>query len=309
MGFSMIWAFKMQLRGYCGLPICKRGFMKSQVMTSPAPWRRNAWGLIFLLLLSHTALAWAADTPSTDKRYLAALGPGDAVSMEVYGQPDMTTTVSVADDGTISIPLAGRVQVAGLSSVDAGRRVEKALRDGQFLVDPHVTLTIVKARSQLVSVLGEVHLPGRYPIDSNTSVFDLLAQAGGVTEVGADVVFILRTDASGAVNRFPINLKGLANGASAISMQPVQSGDSLYVPRAQQFYIYGEVNKPDMYRLEPGMTVIQAVARAGGVTARGSERRVEVKRAGKDGNYVITHAKSSDLVQPDDVINVKESIF
>ncbi|MGA2564974.1 MAG: SLBB domain-containing protein [Steroidobacteraceae bacterium] len=265
--------------------------------------------MIFLLLLGRTALGWAADTPPTDKRYLAALGPGDTVSMEVYGQPDMKTTISVADDGTISIPLAGKVQVAGLSSVDAGQRVEKALRDGQFLVDPHVTLTIVQARSQLVSVLGEVHQPGRYPIDSNTSVFDLLAQAGGVTEVGADVVFILRTDAGGAVNRFPINLKGLANGAGTIPMQPVHSGDSLYVPRAQQFYIYGEVTKPDMYRLESGMTVIQAIARAGGVTTRGSERRVEVKRAGKDGKYVITHAKLSDPVQPDDVINVKESIF
>lgn len=294
---------------YCRLPICKRGFMNSGVMTSPAPWRRNARGFIFLLLLPQAALVWAADMPSSDKRYLAELGPGDTVSMQVYGQPDMTTTVAVADDGTISIPLAGRVQVAGLSSVEAGQRVEKALRDGRFLVDPNVTLAIVQARSQRVSVLGEVRQPGRYPIEPNTSVFDLLAQAGGVTEVGADVVFILRTGPGGAVNRFPINLKGLANAASTTPMQPLQSGDSLFVPRAQQYYIYGEVTRPDMYRVEPGMTVIQAIARAGGVTPRGSERRVEVKRKSQDGNYVIAHAKLGDPVQPDDVINVKESIF
>jgi polysaccharide export outer membrane protein len=221
----------------------------------------------------------------------------------------MTTTVSVSDDGTINVPLAGRVQVAGLSAVKAGQRVEDALQEGHFLVHPHVTLAIVQARSQRVSVLGEVRQPGRYPIEPNTSVFDLLAQAGGVTEIGADVVYILRTDASGVVNRYPVNLKGLANEASAMPTQALHSGDSLYVPRAQQFYIYGEVTKPDMYRIEPGMTVVQAIARAGGVTPRGSERRVDVKRTGKDGNYVIAHAKLSDLVQPDDVITVKESIF
>lgn len=278
-------------------------------MTSPAPLRRNAWGFILLLLLNQTASVWAADAQSGDKRHLAELGPGDSVSMEVYGQPDMTTTVSVSDDGTINVPLAGRVQVAGLSTVEAAQRVEKALRKGQFLVNPHVTLAIVQARSQRVSVLGEVHQPGRYPIEPNTSVFDLLAQAGGVTEIGADVVYILRTDAGGVVNRYPINLKGLANETSAMPTQTLQSGDSLYVPRAQQFYIYGEVTKPDMYRIEPGMMVVQAIARAGGVTPRGSERRVDVKRTGKDGNYVTAHAKLSDLVQPDDVITVKESIF
>jgi len=278
-------------------------------MTSPASSRRNAWGLIVLLLLNQTVLVWAADSQSGDKRYLAELGPGDSVSMEVYGQPDMTTIVSVSDDGTINVPLAGRVQVAGLSSVDAGQRVERALRKGQFLVNPHVTLAIVQSRSQRVSVLGEVRQPGRYPIEPNTSVFDLLAQAGGVTEIGADVVYILRTDAGGVVNRYLINLKGLANETSAMPTQTLQRGDSLYVPRAQQFYIYGEVTKPDMYRIEPGMTVVQAIARAGGVTPRGSERRIDVKRTGKDGNYVIAHAKLSDLVQPDDVITVKESIF
>jgi polysaccharide biosynthesis/export protein len=278
-------------------------------MTSYAPRRRNAWVLISLLLLCRAASAWAADALPADKRYLAELGPGDSVSMEVYGQPDMTTTVAVADDGTIGVPLAGRVHVAGLSSVVAAQRVEKALRDGRFLVDPHVTLAIVQSRSQRVSVLGEVRQPGRYPIDPNTSVFDLLAQAGGVTELGADVVFILRTDVNGLVNRYPINIKGLANESSAMSMQTLQSGDSLFVPRAQQFYIYGEVNRPDMYRIEPGMTVIQAIARAGGVTPRGSERRVDVKRNGKAGSYLIAHAKLSDPVQPDDVIHVKESIF
>jgi polysaccharide export outer membrane protein len=247
-------------------------------------------------------------TAAGDRR-VVQLGPGDSVNIEVYGQPDMTSTVYVADNGTISVPLAGAVQVLGLSPVEAGARVEKALREGQFLVDPHVTLTVTQSRSQRVSVLGEVRTPGRYAIEPNTSVLDLLAQAGGITETGAYTIYILRADAGGKEVRYPINLKGLSDRKDALPTQILQAGDSVYVPRAEQFYIYGEVAAPSEYRIEPGMTVIQAIARAGGITPRGSERRVDIKRPGKDGQYEIIHAKPGDLVLADDVIRVKESIF
>lgn len=282
------------------------GLMIPGVMTNLAP---HARGLVLVLWLLQAPLGWAADAPAVDARHLVELGPGDSVSMEVYGQPDLRTTVSVADDGSISVPLIGRIKVAGLSSVDAAQRIETAMKDGQYLIDPHVTLTVMQSEGQRVSVLGEVRQPGRYAITSKTSVFDLLAQAGGVSNTSADVVYILRTDVNGVINRYPINLKGFADQGHALPTVTLQSGDSLYVPRAQQFYIYGEVSKPEMYPIEPGMTVIEAIIRAGGVTPRGSERRVEIKRAGKDGKYVIVQAKPSDLVQPDDVIRVKESIF
>jgi polysaccharide export outer membrane protein len=88
----------------------------------------------------------------------------------------------------------------------------------------------------------------------------------------------------------------------------LHGGDTIVVPRAEQFYIYGEVASPNKYRVEPNMTVIQAISRAGGVSLRGSEHRVEIKRMSK-GSYITIKAKLSDLVQPDDVIHVKESIF
>jgi polysaccharide export outer membrane protein len=244
-----------------------------------------------------------------EKAPLLQLGPGDSVGIQVYGQPDMSVTIYVSDDGTIPVPLAGPVQVAGLSPAQAGGRIEKALRDGKLLVDPHVTLTVVQSRSQRVSVLGQVGTPGRYPIESNTSVLDLLAQAGGVTENGSEVVYLLRTDKDGKVVRYPINLKGLTDGNKSMPTQSLKGGDSLFVPRAEQFYIYGEVTTPGKFRVEPGMTVVQAIARAGGITPRGSQRRVEIKRRLADGNYETSKPKLSDLVQPDDVIRVKESIF
>ncbi len=259
------------------------------------------------------APAAPADPPpeATDsgERRLLELGPGDQISLKVFGQPDMDSTLSVGNDGSISVPLAGTVKVAGATPVVAAKRVEAALAKGQFLVDPHVTIALLAGRSQRVSVLGEVRLPGRYEIDPNTSIFDLLAQAGGTTADSSDIIQVSRTDANGKVTRYDIDLKALNSGTAPDSVRHLRSGDQVTVPRAEQFYIYGEVTNPNKYRIERGMTVVDAIARAGGITARGSERRVELKRLGKDGHYIVLHPKASDPVLPNDVIRVKESIF
>jgi polysaccharide export outer membrane protein len=240
---------------------------------------------------------------------LSPMGPGDSVTLHVFGQPDMDTVLGVADDGTIRVPLAGAIQVGGLSPEAGARQVEKAFKDGGFFVDPHVTLTVTQSLSQRVSVLGEVRQPGRYPVDARTSIIDLLAQAGGETEFASETVYVLRTDAAGAVKRYPVNLKGLTDPRGSAPTQLLHAGDSVFVPRAEQFYILGEVQKPSMYKLEPNLTVLQAISLAGGITAKGSDRRVEIKRTGKDGQQVVIKPKPNDFVQPDDVIRVKESIF
>lgn len=266
----------------------------------------------FVILLAGNQSAHPAELPGANNNAvlpIIQLGPGDSVNLQVYGQTDMTTTTYVSDDGTIPVPLAGPVQVAGLSPAEASHRIEKALKDGKFLVDPHVTLTVLVSRSQRVSVLGQVGHPGLYPIESNTTIFDLLALAGGALDTGSDVIYLLRADANGVVQRYPINLKGLDDPKKSIPSQALRGGDSIFVPRAEQFYIYGEVTAPNKYRVEPDMTVIQAIARAGGVTPRGSERRVDIKRMTADGKYVTFKAKLNDVIKSDDVIHVKESIF
>jgi polysaccharide biosynthesis/export protein len=255
-------------------------------------------------------IAAPAAVPANTAGPLSPMGPGDSVTLHVFGQPDMDTVLGVADDGTIRVPLAGAIQVGGLSPEAAARRVEKAFKDGGFFVDPHVTLTVTQSLSQRVSVLGEVRQPGRYPVDAKTSIIDLLAQAGGETEFASDTVYVLRTDAGGAVKRYPVNLRGLTGGVGGSApTQLLRAGDSVFVPRAEQFYILGEVQKPSMYKLEPNLTVLQAISLAGGITAKGSDRRVEIKRTGKDGQQVVIKPKPNDFVQPDDVIRVKESIF
>lgn len=281
---------------------------------------RPKLGLVTVLLamMLPCSIGWSAvpDVPApadvvagTDP--LSPLGPGDSVTLHVFGQPDMDGVLVVADDGAIRAPLIGAVQVKGLSTQEAAKGIEKLLKDGGYFVNPHVTLTMTQSLSQRVSVLGEVRTPGRYAVDAKTSIVDLLAQAGGETEVASDTVYILRTDSSGKVKRYPVSLRGLTNGgATSAPPQRLLGGDLVYVPKAEQFYILGEVQRPGMYKIEDQLTVIKAVSLAGGVTVKGSTRRIEVKHAGKNGSEpVTTKAGPNDLVQPDDVIRVKESIF
>ncbi|MDB6085369.1 MAG: epsE [Gammaproteobacteria bacterium] len=270
--------------------------------------------VLALTCIRHAGAADAAPPPSPPdaavaKPPLLQLGPGDSVNIQVYGQPDLSTTLYVADDGSVSMPLAGIIPVSGLSPSQAGSRIEAALKSKKILVDPHVTLTVAQSRSQRISVLGQVGSPGRYPVESNTSIFDLLAQAGGITATGSDVVYIIRQDKDGKEVRYPVDLKGLASGSGAIPSLALQGGDSVFVPNAEQFSIYGEVATPGRYRVESGMTVIEAIAKAGGITQRGSQRRVEIKRKLPGGSYSNLKVKLGDLVQPNDVIQVKESIF
>jgi polysaccharide export outer membrane protein len=252
---------------------------------------------------------WRSDAaPTTGDQHMSQLGPGDSVSIQVFGQGE-PTNVYVGDDGTISVPLAGNIPVAGTSPVEAAARVAKALKDGGYFVDPHVTIIVTQQSSQLVSVIGEVGKVGRYPITPRTTIVDLLAQAGGVTETASDVGFVLRTDDNGHVNRYTVKLNGLTDLKDTLPTPTLLGGDSLVVPRAEHYFVLGEVVSPGKFPIEPGMTVIQAIARAGGINERGSERRIQVKRLEKDGQYRVVHVKPGDPIQADDIIRVKESIF
>jgi polysaccharide export outer membrane protein len=271
--------------------------------------RPSAAVLAVGLLLTLSAVCRSAEAPTTaDHPHMSLLGPGDEVNVGVSGQPDVTS-VYVGDDGTISLPLVGNIPVAGISPVDAATRVAKALKDGGYFVDPHVVIQVTQAHSQLVSVSGEVGNTGRFPITPRTTIVELLAQAGGVRDTASDVGYVLRSDDNGHINRYPIKLNGLTDILDTLPTPTLLGGDSLVVPRAEHCFMQGEVATPGKLSIEPGMTVIQAIARAGGITERGSERRIQLKRLDKNGQYHVVHVKPGDPVQPDDIIRVKESIF
>jgi polysaccharide biosynthesis/export protein len=261
------------------------------------------------LTTASPAAAPAPASVSAVPQALMPLGPQDAVTIHIDEDPTLGGAATIADDGTLRVPFVGAVQVGGLSPDAAARRAEQALKAGRFFVNPHVTITVTASLSQRVSVLGEVRTPGRYPVDARTSLVDLIAQAGGFTDIHADVIYVSRTDAAGNIKKFSVNMRGLNDPKNTLPEQALRGGDEVYVPRADQFFILGEVQKPAMYKLEPNMTVVQAIAVAGGITAKGSNRRVEIKRPGKNGAEQVIKAKPDDMIEPGDVIRVKESIF
>lgn len=233
------------------------------------------------------------------------LGPGDLLRVSVFGSPELSGEVRVSESGNITYPLIGSLPVAGKSPAQVEAALVSAFADGGYLRQPQVSVLVMEYRSQKVSVMGHVSKPGQYSLQSSSRVLDVLAEAGGpVNEEAADVATLMRKDGS----RATIDLVALFSGDAAQN-HPVGGGDTLYVPRAPQFYIYGEVQKPGMYKLERGMTVSRAITAGGGLTTRGSERRVVIKRKDKNGKEEHYSAKGSDVLQADDVIMVKEGLF
>jgi len=260
--------------------------------------------LCLILLFCGTLLA----APALAQRG-EVLGAGDSVRITVFQNPDLTTETRVSAAGTITFPLIGEVSLAGLTRENAAARIAEQLRDGKFVRRPQVSVEVTKVRSRQISVLGEVARPGRYPLDgARIRLTDVIALAGGITQQGADTVTVV-TGGQGETKRIEVNLPAMYRSGNFSRDIEVRSGDSIYVPRAPVFYIYGEVRRAGMYRLEPGMTVAQALSVGGGLTDRGTERGLAIRRRASDGKAHEIEARLSARVEPGDVIYVKESLF
>lgn len=236
------------------------------------------------------------------------LASGDLVRITVYDHPDLTTETRVTEHGSVLFPLVGEVPVAGASASEAAGRIAKALEAGGFLKRPQVNLVVVEFRGQEVSVLGQVNRPGKFPLQKASRITDVLALAGGVTPIGADTL-VLITRRGGKTERHEIDLVALfGEGSDKLNLE-VANEDILYVAREPRFYIYGEVQRPGSFRLEKGMSVVQALSVGGGLTLRGTQKGMIILRRAADGQMQEIPAQLADRLQPDDVIYVKESLF
>lgn len=256
-----------------------------------------------------SALLWlAAALPAAAQTADYTLGPSDIVRITVFDNPDMTTEVRVADNGKIHFPLIGEVAIGGLSTSDAESRIAELLRSGGFVLKPHVNVNILQYRSQQVSVIGQVNRPGRYPIEAPSKLSDMLAAAGGVNTSGSDDIVLIR-NVDGRPTRTIVNQLTVFERGELGQNLGVQGGDVIFVPRALTFYIRGEVQRPGQYKLEPSMTVAQALSVGGGVTPRGTERGIQITRRDSHGRFSTETAALTDLVNPDDVLYIKERLF
>lgn len=261
--------------------------------------KRQVLWLLAALMMWLSAGAQAAEIP---------LGSGDVVKISVFGNPDLAVETRVSETGFITFPLIGQVQVAGMSVAAAEKLIATSLDKGGFVKSPQVNLIVSVLSSQQVSVLGQVNRPGRFPLDATRTLLDFLAMAGGVTADGSDEVTLIRKR-NGQTSKEVIDVPAMMRNGDMGRDFSLAGGDVIFVERAPKFYIYGEVQRPGAFRLERDMTVQQALSAGGGLTPRGTERGLTIKRRAADGTTQTIKPKADDMVQVDDVINIKESLF
>jgi polysaccharide export outer membrane protein len=269
-----------------------------------------------LLCLAATALSPGAfgqaretQLPTLQLQSRETLGEGDSIRITVFQNPDLTTETRISERGTITFPLVGEISLAGLAPVDAEARIADKLIKGKFVLKPQVSLNVIRVRSRQVSVLGQVARPGRYPLDDTSSnLTDILALAGGVSPTGDDNVTVM-VRRNGKTAKLEINVPTMYRTGDLSRNLQLENGDTIFVQRAPVFYIYGEVQRAGSYRLEQAMTVMQALSLGGGVTPRGTDRGLKIRRKTADGTFRAIDASLTDPVQPDDVIYVRESLF
>lgn len=237
------------------------------------------------------------------------LGAGDAIRVQVFQNPDLTIETRVSENGSITYPMIGAVELGGLSIAVAEKKIADALQQGGFIQKPQVNIVLVQIRGNQVAVLGQVNRPGRFPLETaNTRLSDMLANAGGAT-VGGDDIAVVTGQRNGKTFRKQVDIPSLFLAEKLQDNIVLQGGDSIFVDRAPVFFIYGEAQHPGSFRIERNMTVMQALAAGGGPTPRGSERRLRLHRKAADGSVQQIEPKLTDIVLPNDVIYVKESIF
>jgi polysaccharide export outer membrane protein len=237
------------------------------------------------------------------------LGPGDVIRITVYQAPDLQLEARLSEAGVISYPLLGSVKLGGLGVTQAEQLLADGLRNGSFLKQAQVSILVMQVRANQASVLGQVNRPGRFPIETvGMRLTELLATAGGVSVNGADLVTLVG-QRNGQTVRLQIDLPTLFRPGQASEDPVILAGDTVFVDRAPQVYIYGEVQRPGVLRLERGMTLLQALATGGGLTQRGTEKGIRVHRKDAEGKTQVLQPAMDDKVQEGDVVYVRESLF
>lgn len=227
------------------------------------------------------------------------VGKGDVIEVALVGREDYKARVQVQDDGTIQLPLINSLNVVNKTTLETRDMISERLQSGGFYVNPAINVTVVSYASRYVTVLGLVATPGVVAIDRAYRLSEVIARAGGITNVAATVITVTGLDGKSR----DYALASIATGGPAADPL-IGEGDKVFVAPAKTFYIYGQVNAPGNYPIEPGMTVRMALARAGGLTPLGSEKKVKLVRGEAE-----SRANLASSLAAGDVIVIGERFF
>jgi polysaccharide export outer membrane protein len=245
------------------------------------------------------------------------IGPADSITIQVLEAPELTQHVRVTDAGEVPLTVGGSVKVSGLTPAQASRAVENALKSGNFLLNPHVTITDDQQATQNVTVLGQVSHPGYYPIGTPRSVLDVIALAGGPTNLAARKITIERHGTDQKVEYF---LSNASNTALETNVK-VYPGDIVIVPQIEVVYVLGDVPRAGGYPMSTNdntLSLLQAVTLAGSDMPHAVAKNTRLLRKQPDGTYVqmqialnkMKKGETADMpLEPNDIIFIPFSFL
>lgn len=269
-------------------------------------------GLV-VVMLGGVARAQEAGAPDA---YL--IGPQDVVTISVFSQPTLSGRYQIDTEGMFAFPLIGRVSAAGHTSRQLEADLTERLRE--YYQRPQVSVAIDQFKSRRLFIVGEVRSPGAYPMSGAMSLVEAIALAGSALPSASGQALLVHArgsvqDAAGptlpvdgnAADTITIDLDALQRGEIAQNIV-LRDGDTIFVPRAQTVFVFGQVKNPGAYPVQKGTTVLQALSLAGGVSPTGALNRVRIERMEK-GRKVEAKIKLDDMVQPGDTIVIPERMF
>jgi polysaccharide export outer membrane protein len=237
------------------------------------------------------------------------IGPQDQLSITVADEPELTGKFRVDNDGSFIFPYLGRVEAGGKSLAALQVTLTRQLANG-YLKNPQVRVEVDQYKSKSVFVSGEVRSPGKITMAGQSmTLLEALAQAGSPTPNASTEIVVTRRAEGGMamMEEIRVNRRDIETGRAGQDMF-LRDGDVIFVPKAQTFYISGMVRNPGSYVLDPGMTIEQAIALAGGLSERGSDRGIVANRLVK-GKSAEVGVSKTDKVQAGDTIKVRARFF
>jgi len=246
------------------------------------------------------------------------IGPEDVLQVTVWKNEDLSGKVAVSLDGYINFHLIGKQKASGLTTVELAERITEKLANG-YIINPQVTVLVIEYKSQKVTIIGEASKPGTYYLTKRTTLIEAVSMAGGLTADAGREIIVVRPKKGGerrSTNpsnqaeegeQIRVDIRSALEGDLSQNIY-VQKGDSIFIPRAESFFITGKVKNSGKYILEKGTTVLKAISIGGGATEKAATGRTKVVRI-INGKEVEKRVGLDELVQPNDTIIVPESLF
>jgi len=270
---------------------------------------------IFLFVFSSTL--YTQDSESADYR----IGPKDILEISVFGLDELNRTVRVSEEGKITLPLLGEVEVQGLTAAQVENKLGEFL-EKDYLQDPQVTVFIREHLSKIVYVDGAVRSPGTYELIGQQRLMHIITKAGGLSAEAGDDINVIRTYPDGTTDTLRISIDELYLDGDADLNIPLEPNDSVHVPidKVINVYVMGEVRSPGALEVKRSNipTLLQAISQAGGFAERASKGGVKIKRVDENGKEIIIKVNVKDIekgkkddiqLKENDVVIVPESFF